>query len=103
MKLGRHDILVPDRRRKPPAVFRPGCRDRGIHRFRIKAVHKIHVTPVLNLLEDWTRGLGELDLVPANLRHLEAGLMREPEHFSAKNAQAGRATVKLFASFEQSL
>src|SRR6266700_4587756 len=70
---------------------------------REKTVHEIDVTAARDPLEQRAGGLGDLDLVQADLRNLQAGLFGEADDLAGKNPQAGRATVELLALLEQRL
>src|SRR6266849_9116066 len=103
MKLRGEDVIFPHRRRERPAVVGASGHDGWIARLREKAVHEIDVTAARDPIEQRAGGLGDLDLVPADLRNLEAGLFGEADDLAGKNPQPGRATVKFLALLEQRL
>src|SRR6266446_9279679 len=103
MKLRGEHVIFPHRRRERATVIGARGHDGGIARLREKAVHEIDVTAAGNPMEQRAGRLGDLDLVPADLRNLEAGLFGEADDLAGKNPQPGRATVELLALLEQRL
>ena len=77
--------------------------DGGIQWLREKAVDEIDVAAVLEAAIERAVRPEDLDLVPADLRNLQAGLRREAHDLAAKNVQPRRATVELLALLKQRL
>ena len=66
-------------------------------------MNKIDMAPGINPLKNGAIRPDNVQLVPSNLRNFDAGLVRKTDHLAAKNPQARRATIELFAPFEEGL
>lgn len=103
MKLGRENVFAPDGGGEGFAVSGAGSHNGGLSRLGKKAVNEIDVAPRRNSAKERAIGTNHIELVPTDLRDLEAALARESNHFAGKDPQAGSATVELFALLEQGL
>src|SRR5688572_21603522 len=99
---GKH-VLLPNRRGKAFAVSCAGRHDRGVSRFREKAVHEVNVAAAWNAAQDRTIRSNHLDLVPANLRDLQARFPGKPNNLSLEYSQSRRAAIEFLALLEQRL
>ena len=70
---------------------------------RKKAVDEINVATVVDAAKQWTIGLDDVDLVPADLRNFQARLFREAHDAPFENAESGGAGIKFFAPLKQRL
>ena len=103
VKLRGEHIVAPDGRRKVVAVVRARGDDGRVHRLRIKAVHEINVAAAGDAAIERTVGFHDLQLVPADLRNLVAGLLGEADDFALKYAETGGAGIEFLALLEQRL
>ena len=85
------------------AVIRAGGHDRCIDRLGEEAVHEIDVAAAGDAPKQRALRPDDFQLVPADLRNLQAVLLRKPHHPARKNAQPGSATVELLAPLKQRL
>src|SRR5207248_891015 len=99
MELRRIDIVPPNCRGEPLAVFRPAGNNRGVRRLGKEAVDKIDETPVWNVFEERTIRLRHFNLVPADLRHFQTVAVKA-NHVASKNPQTGSAAIELLTFFE---
>lgn len=103
MELGGEYVLAPNGRSKGVSILGACGDDRGIKRLRKEAVNKIDIASVGNAAVERTAGLRQFELVPANLRNFQTGLLGKTDHPAVKYAQPGRAAVELIAPLEQRL
>src|SRR5260221_9269245 len=103
VKLRRINVVAPDGGGEGLSVNRACGDDGGIERLRKKAVDEIDVAAAGNIAEQRAIRLGQLDLVPADLRDLQTGLFGEAHDPARENPQAGGATVEFVALLEQGL
>lgn len=103
MKLGGEEVTTPDRGRESFAVLGPGGDDGIVGGPGEEAVNEIGVTAVGDVGEEGAIGLGEMQLVPADVGDFEVVLGGEADHRSGEDAQAGFPGLKLLTSFEEGL
>jgi hypothetical protein len=103
MELGGEHVALPDGGGEGVTVGRARGDDALILRLREKAVDEIDVAAVRNAFVERTVGLGDVDLVPADLGHLQSITLLETHYFPFEDAEAGCATVELRAALEEGL
>ena len=103
MELDGKDVVFPDTGNISVAVFGFGGRDRMVFRNGIVAVDKINEAAGFDSLIQWTFRVQYLDLVPADLRDLDAGAVREAFDLTFEDAQTGSLAVEFLAALEKCL
>lgn len=103
MELGGEDVITPDGGGEIPAIFGLGGDDALVRRLRIKAVDEIDIAAAFDIAEERAIGPGNLDLVPADLRNLQAVFFGKADNAAFEDAQTGSAGVEFLASFKQRL
>src|SRR5580704_2358776 len=82
MKLRGENVFFPDCRCESLAVTSPRRNDGCIHRFGKKAMDEIDVAAAGNPAKEGALRMDDLELVPADLRNLEAVLLVETDDFA---------------------
>src|SRR5256885_13129413 len=103
MKLSRIEVVLADCRGEVFSVSSAGGNDCGMDWLGKVAMDEIDIAAARNALEEGTVTLNYLDLIPSDLRNLQAGVVRKPNHSPAEDSQTGGTTIELFALLEQSL
>src|SRR5208282_4693853 len=94
VKLRGVDIVAPDGRRKGVTVIRARRDDGFVRRLRKKAVHEINVAAAGDAAIERAIRLLDVELVPADLRDFQSGLLREADDAALKNAESGGAGIE---------
>ena len=103
VKLRGENIVAPDGRRKGVAVIRARRDDGFVRRLRKKAVDEINVAAAGDAAIEWTIGLRDVELVPADLRDFQPGLFREADDAALKNSESGGTRIEFLAPFKKRL
>jgi hypothetical protein len=103
VELGGENVLMRDGRGEGLAMLGAGGDDGGVGRLREIAVNEVEVGAVGDIAEEGAIGLGQFDLVPADLGDLQPGRGLEANDGAGEDAEAGGATIELGAAFEQGL
>src|SRR5689334_1627406 len=100
MELRREDVVLPNRRRKRFSVRGACRRNRCVLRLGIKTMYEIHEALVRNPSKNRATRLGDLNLVPANLRNFQARFLFETHYLPSKQPEARCAAIEFLAAFE---
>ena len=103
MELDGKDVVLPDTGDISVAVFGFGGRNRRVFRNGIVAVDKIDEAAGLDPFIQRTFRIQYLDLVPADLRDLDAGAVCETLDLTFEDTQPGSLAVEFLAALEKCL
>src|SRR6266851_3208877 len=100
MKLGRLDVVLCDDRRELATIISDAERDPRIGRISIVPVDEIEVAALRDPIEQRMSAL-EVNVVPADLGHLQAVIGSEPSHGAWQNPETLDAATLLTAIKQQ--